>query len=189
MNSSLDFDRPLRSVVWPTQNKRIKEILLIILGISLLTVASQIIIPLKPVPLTFQSAAVIFLGMVYGSRLASLSVIGYLLAGGVGLPLFAGLSSGFSVFMGPTSGYLIGFIPAAWCAGFLAEQGYAKNIYTAFLTACFSVAIIFALGIVILAQFIGWSNAFSLGLAPFVLTEPLKLLAISLVIPHCWKKS
>src|SRR5690242_18046214 len=114
MNSLLTHYPSLRSIVWPVQNKLVKQIGLIILGVCFLAGASQLIIPLNPVPLTFQSAAVILLGMLYGSRLATLSVMTYLLAGGLGLPLFAGLSSGLHVFMGPTSGYLIGFIPAAW---------------------------------------------------------------------------
>ena len=187
MNSLLTFNQ-FRSIVWPTEHKLVKEIMLVILGVCLLGIASQIVIPLNPVPLTFQSAAVILLGLLYGSRLAALSVISYLLAGGLGLPLFAGLSSGFNVFMGATSGYLIGFIPAAWLAGFLAERGFARNIVTAFLSACFSVSIIFALGLIVLSQFIGGDKAISLGLAPFVITEPFKLLAISLIIPYCWKK-
>jgi biotin transport system substrate-specific component len=182
------LSQPLRSVFWPTENKMIKEGLLIFLGIGLLAGASQLIIPLNPVPLTFQSAAVILLGMLYGSRLATISVIGYLMMGGLGLPLFAELSSGFGVFTGATAGYLLGFIPAAWLAGFLAERGLASKIHTAFFSSCLSVSIIFGLGVVVLSQFVGWNHAFSLGIAPFVLTEPLKLLAISLIIPHCWKK-
>jgi biotin transport system substrate-specific component len=188
MNTFLTYNQPLRSILWPAQNKLIKQIGLIILGVCLLAAASQLVVPLHPVPLTFQSAAVILLGMLYGSRLASLSVITYLLAGGLGLPFFAELSSGFNVFMGPTSGYLIGFIPAAWLAGFLVEKGFAQNIYMAFFSACFSASIIFCLGLAVLAQFIGWDKAFSLGLAPFILTEPLKLFAISCIIPRCWKQ-
>jgi biotin transporter BioY len=184
----LMFSQPLRSVVWPTQNKVIKEIGLVILGIGLLAAASQWVIPLKPVPLTFQSATVILLGMLYGSRLATISVIGYLIAGGLGLPLFADLSSGFGVFTGVTAGYLLGFIPAAWFAGFLTERGFARSIYAAFFSSCLSASIIFGLGLIVLAQFVGWNHAFSVGLAPFIFTEPLKLLAISLIIPHCWKK-
>jgi biotin transport system substrate-specific component len=187
MSSLLTFNQ-YRSIIWPTKHKLVKEILLIVLGVCFLAAASQIIIPLKPVPLTFQSAAVILLGMLYGSRLASFSVISYLLVGGLGLPLFAEFSSGFNVFMGATSGYLIGFLPAAWLAGFLAERGFARNSLTAFLSACFSVSIIFALGIIVLSRFIGWDKAFSLGLVPFLITEPFKLLAISLIIPRCWKK-
>ena len=187
MSSLLTFSQ-FRSVLWPTEHKLVKELSLILLGVCLLAAASQIVIPLQPVPLTFQSAAVILLGMLYGSRLASFTIITYLIAGGLGLPLFAQLSSGFSVFTGATSGYLIGFIPAAWLSGFLAERGFARNIGIAFLTACFSVSVIFALGLIVLSQFTGWTKAFSLGLAPFVITEPLKLFAISLIIPYCWKK-
>jgi biotin transport system substrate-specific component len=188
MSLAVTLNTSLRSIVWPTQNKLSKEIGLVFLGICFLAAASQLIIPLNPVPLTFQSAAVILLGMLYGSRLATISVLGYLIAGGLGLPLFASLSSGLGVFTGATAGYLIGFIPAAWLAGFLAQRGFASKIYTAFLSACVSVSIIFAFGLVVLSQFIGWDKAVALGLVPFALTEPFKLFAISLIIPRCWKK-
>lgn len=184
----LTLSQPLRSVLNPTQHVMVKKGLLILLGIALLAAASQWVIPLNPVPLTFQSATVVLLGMLYGSRLATLSVIGYLIAGGCGLPFFANLSSGFGVFTGATAGYLLGFIPAAWLAGFLAERGCASKIATAFFSACLSASVIFGVGLIFLAQFVGWEHAFSFGLAPFVLTEPLKLFAIALIIPFCWKK-
>lgn len=177
----------IQSIILPNQSKLIRDTLLVLIGIILLSLSAQLVIPLKPVPLTFQSAMVVMLGMVYGSRLGAFSVLGYLLLGALGLPLFAGLAGGFDVFTGTTAGYLFGFFPAAMLGGFLAEKGFAKNIVTAFISAVMSASVIFFFGLVVLSKFIGLHSAIAFGLMPFVVTEPLKLLAIALVIPRCWK--
>lgn len=177
----------LSSILWSKHNRIIRESLLIFCGIALIALSAQFVIPLQPVPLTFQSATVVLLAMVYGARLGSLTLIGYLAAGTLGLPVFAGMASGISPLMGPTAGYLVGFVAAAFLGGFLAQRGWAKNIFSAFLAACLSASLIFFFGLVVLSHFIGWKSAFAVGLAPFMLTEPLKLLAVALVVPSFWR--
>ncbi len=184
MNHTFANRQSLQSIFWSAKKSRGLDLFLILSGIVFLAVSSQIVIPLQPVPLTLQTAMVILLGMVYGFRLSTFSVLGYLAVGGLGLPVFQHLSSGLS---GVTVGYLIGFLPAVAITGFLAERGFARNILTAFLTACLGAFIIFLFGTIVLAHFIGWEKAFLLGVMPFAITEPLKLLAISFIIPRCWK--
>jgi len=181
------LNQPLYSVFWPTQNKLAKELSLILLGIVLLAFSAQIIIPWQPVPLTFQSATVILIGCLYGARLASFTVLGYWLVGLLGLPVFAQWSSGLGVFLGLTSGYLIGFLPAAAISGYLAQHGWGRNILSAFLAACLGAGVIFLMGMLMLAKFIGWHKAFQFGVQPFLLTEPVKLLAAAMIVPRCWK--
>lgn len=180
-------EKSFRSIVW--QDSLLKDTGLILIGVALLGVAAQIIIPWHPIPLTFQSAAVVLLGLVYGSRLGAITVLSYLVAGGLGLPVFAGLSSGWVVFSGESIGYLLGFIPAAYFGGLLAERGWAGSILTTFIASLLSASIIFFTGLLVLSQFIGFQQAIWVGLMPFILTEPLKLLAIALVVPRCWKKA
>lgn len=165
-----------------TSTSFLKQTLLCSLGIVFLALASHLIIPLQPVPLTFQSAAAIFLGMIMGPRLSGITLIGYLAAGFVGLPVFAA-----STAFGPTLGYLIGFLPGAILSGWLAERGMAKNILQSFMASLAGTAIIFTSGLLVLAQFVGWQHAITFGLLPFIVTEPLKLLTISLVTPRFWK--
>jgi biotin transport system substrate-specific component len=179
----------MQSIFWSKNDRILKQLCFALMGVFVLAFASQLSIPLKPVPLTFQSVTVILLGMAYGSRLGSYTIALYLLFGLVGFPVFAGFSSGPPVFFGPTCGYLIGFLPAAYISGYLAQKGWAKNILTSFIAACLGVSVIFLLGVSILSQSIGWHHAIMFGLMPFIISESIKLLAISCVIPRLWKKT
>ena len=187
MSQLFALNQPLRSIFWPAHNKIVKEIGLVLFGIALLALSAQIVIPLQPVPLTFQSAMVVLIGMLYGARLSAFAVLGYFIAGSVGLPVFAHLTSGMGTFFGATSGYLIGFLPAAFLSGFLAQRGWAKNVVSAFAAACLGASVIFLFGWMMLSHLIGMQQAFLLGVAPFAVTEPLKLLAVALIAPRCWK--
>ena len=100
-------------------------------GASLLIVVSaQIAIPLPftPVPLTLQTLAVLAAGTALGSSRGALAVALYLWEGCAGLPVFSGAASGITHLLGPTGGYLLGFLPAAWLTGVLAEKGWDRRI-------------------------------------------------------------
>lgn len=187
MNHLLTLRSPLQSIFWPKDHSLVKQTLLILFGVFILALASQLSIPLLPVPLTFQSATVVLIGMAYGPRYGSYVVGAYLLAGLCGIPVFADFSSGLVQFSGPTMGYLIGFLPAAWLSGYLAQKGFAKNIPSSFLAACMGVSIIFTLGVGVLSQSIGFENAIKFGLLPFVFSEMIKLIAVACLIPRLWK--
>src|SRR5690242_8292142 len=97
----------------------------IVLGAALfLALASQISIPLQPVPLTFQSVTVLLIGMALGPRLGGYAIAMYFIAGCLGLPVFANFSFGPQVFLGASGGYLMGFLPAAVVSGYLAQRGW-----------------------------------------------------------------
>lgn len=188
MNYLSSINTPLQSILWPKENSLIKQSLLLLIGVMALALSAQLSIPLQPVPLTFQSATVILLGMIYGARLGTYTVLAYLIAGLAGLPVFADFTFGIAPFLGPRCGYLIGFLPAALSGGYLAQKGWAKNIFTSFVAACLSASLIFLLGATVLAQFIGWQNAMALGVMPFMLSEFIKLLAVAGMVPTFWKK-
>lgn len=180
---------PLQSIFWSKHPAILKEALLITAGVVLLAIASQLSVPLKPVPLTFQSATVVLIGMAYGARRGSYVILGYLLSGSIGLPVFANFSSGLAEFTGPTGGYLIGFLPAAYLCGLLAQRGFATHFLYTFLSACVGACIIFSLGLVVLAQYVGLQEAVTLGLLPFLVSEPIKLIVVSMLVPRVWKKT
>ena len=187
MNRSLFLNAPLQSVFWSNQDTVLKHTLLILVGVFVLAFSAQLVIPLQPVPLTFQSATVILIGMTYGARYGSYTIAAYIFTGLIGLPVFENFSSGIVKFQGPTAGYLFGFLPAAFLSGLLAQYGFAKNIFTSFLVACLGAAVIFACGTFFLARMIGWDDAIAFGLTPFVLSEVIKLIAVACFVPRLWK--
>lgn len=185
---SREISLPLQSIFWSQDDHTIKRSLLMLVGVLVLAFSAQLSIPLTPVPLTFESATVILIGMAYGPRYGTYVVAAYLFAGATGLPVFADFSGGIIKFFGPTGGYLLGFLPAAWLSGYLAQHGFAKNSLTSFVAGCFGVSIIFASGVLYLAHLIGWEKAIAFGLMPFIASEIIKLVAVSFFIPKLWQQ-
>src|SRR5262245_49962741 len=95
------------SIFWPKENSFLNQALLVFAGVIVLAFASQLSIPLQPVPLTFQSATVVLIGMVYGARYGTYTIATYLIAGACGLPVFINYSATLSHFLSPTGGYLL----------------------------------------------------------------------------------
>lgn len=90
---------------------------LVLVGIGVLTVSAWLSVPFYPVPLTMQTLAVLLVGGLLGPRLGASAVAGYLAIGLMGAPVFHNGLGGFAVFAGPTGGYLVGFLPAAFLMG------------------------------------------------------------------------
>jgi len=175
-------DLALRSILWSKNQTLGRDIISILAGALVLAIASQISIPLQPIPLTFQSVTVLALGMLLGARLGVYSVITYLVAGAMGAPVFEGLSAGLHVFFGPTAGYLMGFIPAAWISGYLAQKGFFKT------AAVLGTVIIFGMGFFGLSILMNAEKAWLFGVKPFVVTEFFKVALLVLIAPRFWKK-
>ena len=105
--------------------------LLALVGTLALTVSAKTQIPFWPVPMTMQTFVVLVIGMAYGARLGVATIALYLLEGALGLPVFAGTPEkgvGLAYMMGPTGGYLLGFVAGAWLCGWLAERGFDRLI-------------------------------------------------------------
>lgn len=188
MNYLFSLNSPMQSIFWPKENTILKQSLLILTGVIVLAIASQLSIPLNPIPLTFQSATVVLIGMAYGPRNGSYVIMAYLFAGLCGIPVFADFSAGLPKLFGPSMGYLFGFLPAAFLSGYLAQKGWARSVISSLVAAILGVSVIFFFGIIALAKFIGWEDAITFGLMPFIISEPIKLIAVSLVIPRLWKQ-
>lgn len=137
---------------------------LALLGSAVLAASAQVAVPMWPVPATLQTLAVLLLGALGGSRLGVASVGLYLAEGALGLPVFANGTGGIGVLAGPTAGYLVGFLGAAWIAG-RAGQGALRQ------AAVLAIAhlVIFVPGVAWLGGFVGWERAV---LAGFVLFLP-----------------
>jgi biotin transport system substrate-specific component len=143
-----------------------------------------------PVPMTMQSYVILVLGMAYGSRLAAATVALYLLEGAVGLPVFAGTPErgiGIAYMAGPTGGYLVGFVLAAWVMGWLAERGWDRTVWRAGAAMGLGTVILFVPGLMWLAVLFGWSKAVAVGLTPFIEGSILKLALAAATLPLAWR--
>ena len=163
-------------------NKIIKIILIAIAGTLLLTISAKIKIPFYPVPMTMQTFVVLFLGIILGPKIGLLTIGLYLLEGIFGLPVFAGTPEkgiGFIYFTGPTMGYLIGFLIAAYFSG---SFKYDKGLINTFFKLMFSVSFIYIFGLLWLGFLIGWDKPiFQLGALPFLLAELFKILILTII--------
>ena len=163
-------------------NKAIKVILIALVGTLLLTISAKIKIPFYPVPMTMQTFVVLFLGIVLGPKIGLLTISLYLFEGIFGLPVFAGTPEkgiGLVYFAGPTMGYLIGFLIAAYFAG---SFKYDKGLINTFLKLIFSVSFIYLFGLLWLGFLIGWDKPiFKLGAQPFLLAELFKMLILTII--------
>ena len=163
------------------------QLMAVLAGIALLTASAHIKIPFYPVPLTMQTLIVLGIGMTYGVRLGGATLLGYLAAGFIGLPVFAG-GAGLAYMMGPTGGYLAGFFAAAVVLGALAERGWTRSWATAAVAMLMGNVIIYLLGVGWLTSLIGWDKAVQFGLLPFLYGDALKLIIAALVVPYLWSK-
>ena len=166
-----------------SNNKLIKSFIIIILGSVLLTISAKIKIPFYPVPMTMQTFMVLFLGISFGYKIGVATVMLYLLEGILGLPVFSNSPEkgiGIVYFVGPTMGYLIGFIFASFLAGFLK---YNSNYILTFIKLLLSTSIIYILGVLWLGNLIGWDKPIlQLGVFPFLLAELFKILLLTLLV-------
>ena len=164
--------------------KVIKLILLAFVGSILITVSAKIKIPFYPVPMTMQTFVILLIGITLGYKIGLATVTLYLLEGIIGLPVFSNSPEkgiGIAYFMGPTMGYLIGFLVAVYFAGLFK---YDKGLINTFLKLIFSVSFIYILGIIWLGTLIGWDKPiFKLGAEPFLLAELFKMLLLTFLTP------
>ncbi len=162
------------------------KIILVVLGSLLLAFSAQIKIPLYPVPITGQTLVVLLIGMTYGSKLGGATILLYLLQGLVGLPVFAGSAAGIATLLGPTGGYLFGFLMAAIVMGHLAENGMGRNFVSTAICMAVGNVIIYLIGVIWLTNFIGIEKALAVGVLPFLYGDALKLLVAAMLMPLAW---
>lgn len=163
---------------------------LVVVGFSLLTAAAaQVVVPLPftPVPLTGQTFAVLLTGALLGPRLGGMAMFAYLLEGAAGLPFFRGGAGGIGHFSGATGGYLLAFPAAAYVTGLLAERGWDRRFVTAAAAMALGSFVILAGGWAWLAlMFRTPSEAFWLGVAPFLPGDVLKIALAAAALPAGW---
>ncbi|MDA4844501.1 biotin transporter BioY [Hoeflea poritis] len=169
----------------------LRDSLIVVSASILLALSAKAAVPFFPVPMTMQTLVVLGLGLALGSRLAVLSVLLYLVEGAAGLPVFSGTPEkgiGIAYMMGPTGGFLIGFVLAAGLTGWLAERGWDRNIVMAFLAALAGTVILYVPGLLWLGGLVGWDKpVLAWGLYPFILGDLTKAALAALIFPTAWK--
>jgi len=147
-------------------------------------------VPFYPVPMSMQTFVLLVLAMAYGWRLGAATIVLYLAEGAAGLPVFAGTPEkgiGLAYMMGPTGGYLAGFVLAVVVCGWLAERGWDRNpLMTALAMLAGNIAI-YLPGLYWLGTLLGWDKPIlEWGLYPFLLGDITKLVLAALVMPGAW---
>jgi biotin transport system substrate-specific component len=126
-------------------------------------------------------------GVLLGSRRGSLALLTYLAEGAMGLPVLAGGAAGLARLTGPTGGYLIGFVAAAFLVGWLAERGWDRRPETTLLAMVLGNVIIYAFGLPWLARFVGAGQVLAMGLWPFLPGDLGKILLATALLPWGWR--
>jgi len=183
--------QPLIDRLWPSAERPlVRQAILVVLGSLLMWASAKVQVPMWPVPMTMQSFVVLVIGMGYGSRLGAATVGFYLMQGALGLPVFAGTPEkgiGLAYMMGPTGGYLVGFLLAAAVVGWLAERGWDRTLPLAVSAMIIGTVLLFVPGVAWLAVLIGYSKAVAAGVTPFLLASVVKLALAAAVMPLAWR--
>jgi biotin transport system substrate-specific component len=149
---------------------------------ALIAVGAFIAVPIGPVPIVLQNLFVMLAGLLLGGRWGCISVTIYLLAGALGLPVFAGGSGGIARLVGPTGGYLIGFAPAALVIGWLSGRGGGRFIVDV-AAMVVGTAIIYAIGVTRLGVVADLSPkaALLVGMVPFLPGDAVKIIITAII--------
>ncbi|MEM0945859.1 MAG: biotin transporter BioY [Pseudomonadota bacterium] len=186
-------DKVLTEAFGPDQGAalRVKQAILVVLGIAALAVAAKIKVPLGPVPITMGTFAVLTIGAAYGPRLGLTTILGYMIVGALGFDVFASSSAenlGVTYMMGGTGGYLVGYVLATLALGMAARRGLDRSVVGMVVALLIGNALIYIPGLLWLGQLYGWDQPIlAWGLTPFLLGDAMKLALAALLIPAAWK--
>lgn len=176
-----------------------RKAMLVIGGTVLIALAARTSVPMFPVPMSLQTLAILTVGLSFGSRLGAITVLAYLAQGAAGLPVFTPTTMmGPLAFVGPTAGFLVGFVGMAWAAGFAAERGLAKGFVGTALTAIVISAALYIPGIAwpmglasVAGVDAGWAGQ-GLGfywthfMSAFVIGDAVKAVVAALIVTGGW---
>ncbi len=145
---------------------------------ALISAGAYLAIPIGPVPIVLQNFFVLLTGLLLGSRWGLAAVGIYLLAGAIGLPVFAGGTGGIGRIIGPTGGYLLSYLPAVFLIGTISERTKGRVLFDVFAMICGSI-VVYVFGVSWLKAMSGmdWTKAISLGMLPFLPGDAIKIAA------------
>jgi biotin transporter BioY len=156
-----------------------------IMGFAVLTAAcAQISFWIGTVPITGQTLGVLLSGLILGSRKGALSQLSYIAIGMTGIPYWFALGGppGIMRLIGPTGGYLIGFVAMSFITGWLFEKHSTARIWNSVLAALAGTVILYFAGIIWLSIYLPATQLLPTGLYPFIVGDLIKILAATLVL-------
>lgn len=167
---------------------------LVLTGALTVAVLAQVEVPLWPVPITGQTLGVIVVGAALGARRGALSLLSYLGLGLVGLPVFAGLSGGLASVAKPSFGFIIGFVFAAFVAGWFAERSWDRRPVLAFAGFAAASVVPFLVGVPYMAFILnsvpglgyGLGDVLAVGVLPFIVGGIVKAALAAGIVPAAW---
>ena len=162
----------------------IKMAALVVAGTLLIALAAQVSVPMFPVPMTLQTLAIMLVGFTLGSRLGAVTLLAYLAEGAMGLPVFASGNAGLPYMMGPTGGFLLGFVAMAWIAGLASDRGWTGSLIATIAVALVASAVIYIPGLAWPAAMLGTDAAslWASWTAPFLLGDAVKAVIAALIV-------
>ncbi|MGR3661962.1 MAG: biotin transporter BioY [Paracoccaceae bacterium] len=184
---------------------RIKQVVLVILGIAVLAIAAKIkiAVPPSPVPIGMGTFAVLTIGAGYGPRLGLATILGYMIVGALGFDVFTSSTTelnGLTYMAGSTGGFLMGFVVATLVLGLLARLGWDRSVPKMALAMLIGSILLYASGLIWLSQWINaggmldtakygslFGQTMAWGLTPYVIGDLMKLVLAALLLPALWK--
>lgn len=167
---------------------------LVLAGVVLVTLLAKVSFFIGPVPITGQTLGVLVVGAALGAKRGAVALMSYMLLGLAGVPVFAGPLAGPAYLMAPSFGFILGFIPAAFVAGWFAERAWDRKPLLAFVGFVAASIIPFLIGVpymafiltTVLGQQITLTSVLEAGVWPFIVPGLIKAAAAALIVPGAW---
>ena len=185
--SSLATPSTLVGLLWPSRDDArfaaLRAIVLMIAGTALLTISAKVQVPLPYVPMTLQTLVVLMIGASYGWRLGGAALVS---RSNRSVDAAPPLPAGIGYFMGPTGGFLFGFLAAAVATGYMAERGWDRSLPRVIVMMTVGHALIFAFGLAQLSLAMPFAKAWIVGAAPFIAATAVKTALAAALMQAAW---
>lgn len=171
------------------------DVALVLAGAALVALLAQVTIPLPIVPITGQTLGVLVVGAALGARRGAAALTTYMLAGLAGLPVFAGFTGTIAAVATPSFGFILGFIPAAFLAGWFAERTWDRRPWLAMVGFVAASIVPFLVGVPYMAYILNvvmgagydLGGIIAVGVTPFIAGGLVKAAIAAIVIPAAWR--
>ena len=171
------------------------DVVLVLAGAALVALLAQVTIPLPIVPITGQTLGVLVVGAALGARRGAAALTTYMLAGLAGLPVFAGFTGTIAAVATPSFGFILGFIPAAFLAGWFAERTWDRRPWLAMVGFVAASIVPFLVGVPYMAYILNvvmgagydLGGIIAVGVTPFIAGGLVKAAIAAIVIPAAWR--